>query len=154
MWLEKRSRLLKGDFCAVCVRRSAQSTGARSADVSETGELCARLAPATPSDGASAVQDVETEPRARAAADARVSPAGAGKSNLDGMFGRLKKMLDDAVNSGASYWDASTIVEAADAAGGMHATTFLEYTPSRGTKQLSAELPDSAPKVATFTRTR
>ena len=83
----------------------------------------------------------------------RVSPAGAGKSNLDGMFGRLKKMLDDAVDSGASFWDASTIVETADAAGGMPATTFLEYTPSRGAKQLSAELPSSAPKVATFMRT-
>ena len=67
MWLEKRSRLLKGDFCAVCVRRSAQSTGARSADVRETGELCAQLAPATPTTGASAAQDVETAPRARAA---------------------------------------------------------------------------------------
>ena len=58
---------MKGAFCAVCVRRSAQSTGARSADVRKTGELCARLAPATPSDGASAMQDVKTEPRARAA---------------------------------------------------------------------------------------
>jgi len=66
MWLEKRSRLLKEAFCAVCARRSTMAKCFWSADAGSTGELCARLAPATPSDGASAVQDVETEPRARA----------------------------------------------------------------------------------------
>ena len=83
----------------------------------------------------------------------RISPAGAGKSNLDGMFGRLKKMLDDAVDAGASYWDAPTILEAADKAGGLPATTFLEYTPVRGVKQLTATLPATCPKVASYTRT-
>ena len=65
----------------------------------------------------------------------RVSPAGAGKSNLDGMFGQLKNLLDDAVNAGASYWDAPTIVAAADAAGGLPATTCLQYEPVRGAAQ-------------------
>ena len=51
------------------------------------------------------------------------------------MFGQLKNLLDDAVNAGASYWDAPTIVAAADAAGGLPATTCLQYEPVRGAAQ-------------------
>ena len=58
------------------------------------------------------------------------------------------------VNAGASYWDQHTIIDAAAKAGGLPATTFLEYTPIRGGKQLAASLPSGARPRLRHTRAR
>ena len=39
----------------------------------------------------------------------RISPAGAGKSSLDGMFARVGELLHMAVDMGHSYFDAATM---------------------------------------------
>ena len=42
----------------------------------------------------------------------RLTPAGDGKSVVDGMFGRLNTVLSSALNMGASYWNFQTIADA------------------------------------------
>ena len=61
----------------------------------------------------------------------RVTPAGGGKSALDGMFGRLTSVLHSSVDSGNSYHDAKTTCEAMEASGGLAATTVIRYQPHR-----------------------
>jgi hypothetical protein len=64
----------------------------------------------------------------------RITPAGDGKSALDGMFGRLNTVLSTAVNSGMSYWDSSTILEAVEASNGLAASEFVRFAPDRERK--------------------
>ena len=63
----------------------------------------------------------------------RITPAGDGKSVLDGMFARMNNCLATAVNEGGSHYDAETTIEMADAAGGMAATEFVRFAPDRST---------------------
>ena len=48
----------------------------------------------------------------------RITPAGDGKSVLDGMFARMNNCLATAVNEGGSHYDAETTIEMAEMAGG------------------------------------
>ena len=63
----------------------------------------------------------------------RITPAGDGKSVLDGMFARMNNCLATAVNEGGSHHNAETTIEMADAAGGMAATEFVRFAPDRST---------------------
>ena len=69
----------------------------------------------------------------------RLTPAGDGKSCLDGMFGRMSQLLSSSVDNGASYFNAETMLDAIESSGGLSATTFLIYKPDR-TSPLSVEL--------------
>lgn len=64
----------------------------------------------------------------------RITPAGDGKSCLDGMFGRLNAVLQTAVDSGMSYWDSETILEALEESQGLAATEFALFAPDRSRK--------------------
>ena len=64
----------------------------------------------------------------------RITPAGDGKSVLDGMFGRLNVILKQAVDAGAAYSNASTILDAIERTDGLTATSFREYGPDRSCK--------------------
>jgi hypothetical protein len=61
----------------------------------------------------------------------RVTPAGGGKSALDGMFGRMNSCLASAVDTGLSYYDAETTCQAIEASNGLSASTILQYKPNR-----------------------
>lgn len=61
----------------------------------------------------------------------RVTPAGGGKSALDGMFGRMNTTLKSAVDEGGSHYDARTACEALESGGGLAATTILRFQPRR-----------------------
>jgi hypothetical protein len=62
----------------------------------------------------------------------RLTPAGDGKSALDGMlFGRLNTVLSSAVNMGASYWNAQTIADAMAESNGLASTQFATFEPDR-----------------------
>ena len=63
----------------------------------------------------------------------RITPAGDGKSVLDGMFARMNNCLATAVNEDGSHYNAETTIEMADAAGGMAATEFVRFAPDRST---------------------
>jgi hypothetical protein len=69
----------------------------------------------------------------------RVTPAGDGKSSLDGMFGRTNSVLHSSADSGNSYYNADTIKEAVGLSDGLSATKFLVYGPDRS-NQVKAEL--------------
>lgn len=71
----------------------------------------------------------------------RITPAGDGKSCLDGMFGRMNTVLASAVNSGSSYWDADTICEAIEASNGLASTQFVRFEPERSRK-IQVEIKD------------
>ena len=61
----------------------------------------------------------------------RITPAGDGKTTLDGMFARVNQILDQAIANGFSYWHADSIGEALESTDGLPATTFHVYTPNR-----------------------
>ena len=61
----------------------------------------------------------------------RLTPAGDGKSALDGMFGRLNTVLSSAVNMGASYWNSQTIADAMAESNGLASTQFATFQPDR-----------------------
>jgi hypothetical protein len=61
----------------------------------------------------------------------RLTPAGDGKSALDGMFGRLNTVLSAAVNMGASYWNSQTIADAMAESNGLASTQFATFEPDR-----------------------
>jgi hypothetical protein len=69
----------------------------------------------------------------------RITPAGDGKSCLDGMFGRLTYVLHGSVDQGSSYFDAESILKAIQNSNGLSATTFLGFHAVRA-NQLKAEL--------------
>jgi hypothetical protein len=64
----------------------------------------------------------------------QIMPAGDEKSALDGMFGRLNTIILTAVNSGMSYWDSSTILEAGEASNGLAASKSAPFAPNRERK--------------------
>jgi hypothetical protein len=59
----------------------------------------------------------------------RITPAGDGKSNLDGMFGRLNVVLATSVNGGQSYYNSETVCEAIEDSNGLAATEFCRFEP-------------------------
>jgi predicted lactoylglutathione lyase len=69
----------------------------------------------------------------------RVTPAGDGKSSLDGVFGRTNTVLHSSVDAGSSHYNADTIKEAVELSDGLSATKFLVYGPDRS-NQVKAEL--------------
>ena len=71
----------------------------------------------------------------------RLTPAGGGKTCLDGMFGRMSVILSSAVDNGSSYFNMETILNTLSESNGMSATRFFGYTPDR-THALSVELAD------------
>lgn len=75
------------------------------------------------------------------------SPAGGGKTSLDGGFGRMTAMLHNGVHQGFSYHDAETIVANTERdGGGLAASTFAVFLPNREIK-LRGKLPsDVCPK--------
>jgi hypothetical protein len=69
----------------------------------------------------------------------RITPAGDGKSALDGMFGRLNTVLRSAVDMGALYWNSETITRAIEDSNGLSSTQFARFAPERS-QQLKAEV--------------
>jgi hypothetical protein len=69
----------------------------------------------------------------------RITPAGDGKSALDGMFGRLNTVLRSSVDMGASYWNSKTITRAIEDSNGLSSTQFARFAPERS-QQLKAEV--------------
>jgi hypothetical protein len=69
----------------------------------------------------------------------RITPAGDGKSCLDGMFGRLTCVLHASVDQGNSYFDAESILKAIQDSNGLSATTFLGFQAVRA-NQVKADL--------------
>ena len=61
----------------------------------------------------------------------RVTPAGDGKSFLDGMFSRVNSVLTTGVNQGGAHYDAATTVEVATSGLGLAATEFVLFEPDR-----------------------
>jgi hypothetical protein len=64
----------------------------------------------------------------------RITPAGDGKSALDGMFGRLNTVLRSTVDQGSSYYNSVTIAETIADSNGLASTQFALFEPDR-TKQ-------------------
>ena len=73
----------------------------------------------------------------------RLTPAGGGKSALDGMFGRMNTCLKSAVDGGLSHFDARSTCEALEESGGLAATTLLLFKPRRSSR-LYASLRDTS----------
>jgi hypothetical protein len=69
----------------------------------------------------------------------RLTPAGDGKSALDGMFGRLNTVLRGAVTEGASYCNSETIGDAITKSNGLASTQFVIFKPKRQ-QQLTGQL--------------
>ena len=82
----------------------------------------------------------------------RITPAGDGKSALDGMFGRLNSILSSAVDEGHSYQDSASTLHAAEESGGLSATKFLTFKPDRHTR-LFAGFDESTVKWGDILRT-
>jgi hypothetical protein len=61
----------------------------------------------------------------------RITPAGNGKSQLDGSFGRLNFVLHGAVDQGQSYYDAPTILNCISDSTGLAATKVRAFLPDR-----------------------
>jgi len=62
----------------------------------------------------------------------RITPAGDGKSRLNGIFGRVNEALLTAVDSGMSIFDVDTILEALGYHGaGVMGSVFTSFTPDR-----------------------
>jgi hypothetical protein len=61
----------------------------------------------------------------------RLTPAGDGKSALDGMFGRLNTVLRSSVDMGASYYNSKTITDAMADSNGLSSTQFARFEPDR-----------------------
>jgi hypothetical protein len=73
----------------------------------------------------------------------RITPAGDGKSALDGMFGRLNVVLRSQVNNGDSYYDMDTISDTIQNSNGMAGTEFARFKPERA-QQLQVEMKGGA----------
>lgn len=75
------------------------------------------------------------------------SPAGGGKTSLDGGFGRVSDMLHHGVDEGHDIYDAESIVANAEReGGGLTASTFAVFLPGRH-RTLVGKLPsDICPK--------
>ena len=71
----------------------------------------------------------------------RLTPAGGGKTCLDGMFGRMSVILSSAVDNGSSYFNMESILNTLSESNGMSSTRFIGYAPDR-THALSVELAD------------
>jgi hypothetical protein len=71
----------------------------------------------------------------------RNTPAGDGKTCLDGMFGRMSVILSSAVDNGESYYNAETILAAVGESKGLSSTVFVGYMPDRE-NELSVEIAD------------
>jgi hypothetical protein len=61
----------------------------------------------------------------------RLTPAGDGKSALDGMFGRLNTVLWSSVDMGASCYNSKTIADAMTDLNGLSSTQFARWEPDR-----------------------
>jgi hypothetical protein len=61
----------------------------------------------------------------------RLTPAGDGKSALDGMFGRLNTVLWSSVDMGASCYNSKTITDAMADLNGLSSTQFARWEPDR-----------------------
>jgi hypothetical protein len=61
----------------------------------------------------------------------RNTPAGDGKTNLDGMFGRMTTILSTTVDNGASYYNMETILDTIEESNGLSSTVFVGYKPNR-----------------------
>jgi hypothetical protein len=70
----------------------------------------------------------------------RITPAGDGKSALDGMFGRLNTVLRSAVDQGSSYFNSATIAETIAESNGLASTQFAIFEPDRS-KQVQVSIP-------------
>jgi hypothetical protein len=64
----------------------------------------------------------------------RITPAGNGKSQLDGSFGRLNFVLHGAVDEGHSYYDAPSILNAISHSTGLAATKVRAFLPDRSSQ--------------------
>jgi hypothetical protein len=69
----------------------------------------------------------------------RITPAGDGKSALDGMFGRLNTVLRSAVDQGSSYFNSLSIVETIADSNGLASTQFARFEPDRS-KQVQVSI--------------
>jgi len=72
----------------------------------------------------------------------RLTPAGDGKTNLDGMFGRMSVILSSSVDNGESYYNMETILDAISESNGLSSTSFVGFNPDRRCG-LSVELTDT-----------
>lgn len=63
----------------------------------------------------------------------RVTPAGDGKTDLDGMFGRFNSVLNTANDEGSDHSCAAEIISAIEKTNGLTSTSFREYKPNRDT---------------------
>jgi hypothetical protein len=76
----------------------------------------------------------------------RLSPAGGGKSSLDGMFGRLGAVMESAADAGHGYSNATEILNAVGHSNGLASTRCFTFKPDRQSCVLSADIrgwPDS-----------
>jgi hypothetical protein len=64
----------------------------------------------------------------------RITPAGNGKSQLDGSFGRLNFVLHGAVDEGHSYFDAPSILNSISQSTGLAATKVRSFLPDRSSQ--------------------
>jgi hypothetical protein len=69
----------------------------------------------------------------------RITPAGDGKSALDGMFGRLNTVLRSTVDEGQSYYNSATIAETIADSNGLASTQFALFEPDRS-KQVEVSI--------------
>jgi hypothetical protein len=61
----------------------------------------------------------------------RITPAGDGKSPLDGMFGRLGCCLSSSADTGSSYYDADSTLDTLADSDGLASTLFMTFKPNR-----------------------
>ena len=69
----------------------------------------------------------------------KISVAGCGKSNLDGMFGRFSVVLSNAVDKGGSYYNMESIIDLVSESNGLSASQIVGFTPDRS-NQLTVEI--------------
>ena len=72
----------------------------------------------------------------------RVTPTGDGKTCLDGIFGRMNKILSNAVDNGASFYNMEEIIDTISESNGMSSTQFFGYKVDRK-RELLVDLTDS-----------
>jgi hypothetical protein len=61
----------------------------------------------------------------------RISPRGGGKTGLDSGYGKMNHVQSNAVNAGASYWNAETYQAAFEMGGGLTATSLIVWECDR-----------------------
>lgn len=75
----------------------------------------------------------------------KLSPAGAGKTNLDGAFARVNTCLKTAADQGTGFTNAAELLVAISKSNGMSATQFYGFTPDRDPNHaLSAAIQDAS----------